>query len=593
MKKNLEKLVAFLCVFAIALLPLNISAAADEKLYEKYGYQEDYEYSDVMIGHALKSTVAKIFLNYTATVSYSPVTFDEQCLLDDYITLYNMYHNTNTEDEIVAALLEYAIENIGNYLTYFGTKVVETSGSWMGSGVVISERGHIATNAHVATVNDESRVQLYLDGLQGEVMADLEEVLGAMSEYGITMTDEEIEMLYYMILEDSATRAEVIDEEIELEVCFPTADGDTALDSANKYEAEIVGEGTQEGIEGLTQDTAILKIKENDLVALSLSTTLPETNSTIVSAGYPSASDAAFQETGSDASVLSVTVGTGQVARLISIDNSKYQAIQITTTISGGNSGGPSVDKGLNIEGLNTYVLGADMRYAYMVSAEYVSELVEDFDLEKTEVTKTFLTGLQMLQQNYGDAAEECFQRVKELREDTPYIDNLIDLAKEAPDTKPSIDGKLPWLAIVGIAVGVALVVAVVILIIVISKNKKRGKESEAVTEDINVKYVNTPPVSYSTMTPPTVNTAVYPPVNAVPPRPVPPPVGKPVNTAYNPYSQPVNPPAPESTLRSTMRKTVKAETPPPRYAPPAPQAPEATESNGSRLIKSDNLKGE
>ncbi len=587
MKNFTKKIAAFLCIFAIALFPFNVSAATDEKLYEKYGYQENFEYSDVMIGHALKASVTKIFLHYTAELSYSPVTFDEDALLSDYTALYNRYYTTNTNEEIAAALLQYAQENIGDYLTYSGTKVVNTSGSWMGSGVVISEDGYIATNAHVATVNDDSRLQLYLNGLQGEVLQDVEDVLYAMNEYGLTMTDEEAEQLYYVILEDAATKTDVIDEEITLEVCFPTANGDTDIDSATIYEAELVAEGTQDGIDGLTQDTAILKVDVDNMVALKLSDSLPETNSTIVSAGYPAASDEAFQESGSEASVLSVTVGTGQVARLIPIEGTDYQAIQVTTTISGGNSGGPSVDTSLNVEGLNTYVHGGDARYAYMVSAEYVKDLTNEFDLEHNEATKTFLTGLQMLQQGYGDAAEECFLRVRELQKDTPYIKSLIQLAKEAPDETPPVASKVPmWLVIV-IAAGVAVVIIVVILIIVISKKKKAKK----VSEGIDVTGVNPPPVTpMSPVTPippvPPV-TPVMPPVTPVrpvsPANPVPPldemPAPSPVNT---PYGGGVELEPAEPLLRSTMRTSSEK---------PAEEPKQQENSGGSRLIWSENLK--
>ena len=583
MNKWFKNLIAVICIFSMALLPLNISAASEKKLYEEYDFQENFEYNDVMIGHALKSTVAKIFLHYNATISYAPISFDDEALVEDYIELYRMYQNRYSEQEIIEAFLEYAQNNIGNYITYSGKKTVDTSASWMGSGVVISEDGYIATNAHVATVNDESRMQLYLNGLQGEVLEDLKSALETMNQYGIEMTNEEIEMVYYIILEDAAMRAEAIEEEIKLEVCFPNAEGDTSFDAANVYEAELVAEGTQDGIDGLTQDTAILKIDAENLVALKLSDSLPETNSTIVSAGFPGASDEVFQSSGSEASVLSVTVCTGQVARLVPIENSKYQAIEINTTISGGNSGGPSVDTSLNIEGLNTYVHGSDMRYAYMVSAEYVKTLADDFDLVNDEATKTFLTGLQMLQQNYGDAAEECFERVKDLQEDTPYIEHLIKVAQEAPDGKPQkgIAENYIWI----IAVGAGVVVVIVVIIIIVSKSKKKKRKASAVADSesaVNPADTVTPMSAVPPVRPIAPPTSAAPPVNPTPVRPTYPPTGSvpPSGTSYTPYGQP--PVAPTSGLRSTMRGS--APKPTPEYNPPE-------SSSGSRLIQSNNLK--
>ncbi|MBR5518614.1 MAG: trypsin-like peptidase domain-containing protein [Clostridia bacterium] len=579
MNRCFKFFVVVLCIFSLALLPLNISAASDEKLYEKYGYQENFVYDDVMIGHALKSTVAKIFLHYNAEISYAPIIFDDEALVDDYITLYERYQDQYTEEEFVEAFIGYAQQNLDQYITYTGRKTVDTSASWTGSGVVISEDGYIATNAHVATINDESRKQLYLEGLQGEVLSDLERALDTMNQYGITISDSKIEDLYYIILEEAATRSNVIDEDVRLEVCFPDASGNTALDSAKIYEAKLVEEGTQDGIDGLTQDTAILKIDAENLVALKLSDSLPETNSTIVSAGFPGASDEVFQSSGSGASVLSVTVCTGQVSRIVPIDNSQYQAIEINTTISGGNSGGPSVDTGLNIEGLNTYVHGTDMRYAYMVSAEYVKTLTSDFNLVQDEATKTFLTGLQMLQQNYGDAAEECFERVKELQGNTPYIEKLIEAAQAAPDGKPETAGESIWssniILIVGIVVGVVIIILIIVLIIVMSKKKKRSDTTEKGDERPVPPPSPVTPVRPVSPPNPTPASPVYPQPDRVPP-------SNPTSNPYTSYGQPVNPTAPTSGLRSTMR------TPAPK---PEPEYKPEESSGGSRLIQSDNLK--
>ena len=552
---KLKHFVALLCMLTVMLLPASVYA--EEKLYEKYGYQEGFKYDNEFIAHVLKASVPKIFLHYSAELRYSPATFDEDALLNDYIYLNNEYYGENTEEEIIETLLQYAQENISEYLTYTGYKTVDTSGSWMGSGVVISEDGYIATNAHVATVNDDSRLQLYLNGLQDEIYHDVEDMVYSMSEYGITLSEEQIETLYYLILEDAASRATVIDEDIRLEVCFPTSDGNTDLESAVVYDAEVVAQGTQEGIEGLTQDTAILKIEADNLIALKLSDSLPETNSTIVSAGYPSASDEAFQMSGSDASVLSMTVGTGQVSRLVPIDNTSYQAIEINTTISGGHSGGPSVDERLNIEGLNTYVHSTDARYAYMVSAEYVNTLVSKFDLEQGEATKTFLTGIQMLQQGYGDSAEECFERVKELQENTPYIENLIENAKKAPDksyqdeASDSEDNKksvinMTLVIIICVTVGAVAICAVVIVVVVkVSKKNKKGRKtagenSEAVTGTV----------------PPTVMRE-----------------------------------EPKPTLRSTMRTAPRNTPTESNYTSSTTPVPTENEQGVSRLIKSDNLK--
>lgn len=618
-----KRFTVFLCIFTLLLIPVNIHAdeqVSTTSLYEKYGYQEDFIYKNEFVAHALKASVPKIFLNYSAELRYSPVTFDEYAFENDYMKAYNEFSRTYTDEEIVQAFIEYAREHIDDYLTYSGYKTVETSGTWMGSGVVISEDGYIATNSHVATLNDDSRLQLYLDGLQDEVYYDVEELAYSMQEHGIKLSAEQSDSLYYIILEDSASRSTVISEDIKLEVCFPSSDGRTDLDSATIYEAEIVAEGTQEGIEGLTQDTAILKINADNLVALKLSPTLPETNSTIVSAGYPSASDEAFQMSGSDASILSITVGTGQVSRIVPIDNTSYKAIEINTTISGGNSGGPSVDESLNIEGLNTYVHSGDARYAYMVSAEYVNTLAGGFELKQGETTKTFLTGVQMLQMDYGDSAEECFLYVKQLQPDTPYIDNLIESAKNASnksyisnntdnetngettgEKKGGIDKSVIFM--ICIAAGVLiLTVGIIAVIIKLLKNYKNVEEDNVLMNNPSgdVQTDNAIPFNAQTDNVPNTddlhfNPESYPGYMEYPSSPS-------VEETYTRVVPPIVPEEIKPELRSTMRVGPKKITPSPTYIPTQKPENEHRElvynpgqpSEGaetSRLIKSHNIK--
>ena len=86
-------------------------------------------------------------MHYNAEISYAPISFDEDALVDDYIILYERYQSQYTEEEFVEAFIAYAQQNLDDYITYAGKKTVDTSASWTGSGVVISEDGYIATNA--------------------------------------------------------------------------------------------------------------------------------------------------------------------------------------------------------------------------------------------------------------------------------------------------------------------------------------------------------------------------------------------------------------------------------------------------------------
>ena len=264
-------------------------------------------------------------------------------------------------------------------------------------------------------MNEDDKLKLYMYSLSPNIIEDLSSIVKDLEKYGVTLTVQNIKALSDSVLEAASEDAKVKKEETSLQVCFPTADGNTTYDKNSKaYDAEIVEIGTQESKDGLTQDTAILKIDAENLVALTLSASYPESNSQVVSAGFPAVAEEIFSSVGSDASTLSVSVVTGKVARTVDIEGTKYKSIEVTTTLSNGSSGGPSVDNHLEIEGLNTYMSSTDNRFAYMVPAEFVADKTKKIDLIRDDTTKTFLTGLQMLQQNYGKSAVECFEYVKE-----------------------------------------------------------------------------------------------------------------------------------------------------------------------------------
>ena len=510
MKKLFSKIFVAIFIFTISFSSFSIQAK--EPLYEKYMYNENFEYNDEMIGHALKATVPKIMLEYRARIKYKPMELDVDALASKIEVWYEqLYEKGYSEDEISEKLLEKITSKIPYYTSYGSYKEEVAEGQGHGSGVVISEDGYIATNAHVASLDEESKLMLYMNSLSSTVYEDLDVMLKDAARYDITFTEEDIQYLHELLLQKSCKKVRVIDEETVLNVCFASHDGDTSLDNATVYEAELVEIGTQEGIDGLTQDTAILKIDAENLIALPLSDSYPEANSQIVSAGYPAIAEEIFEKSGSSASSLSVSIGTGKIARIVPIDNSDYKAMEISTTISSGNSGGPSVDKHLQIEGLNTYAAATDYRFAYMISSEFIKHLTDDIDLEIGDTSKTFFTGLQMLQQNYGPAAEECMEEVKNSQKNTPYIDHLINIAQDAPDNEFALTRaqasyfNLVYIAIIG--AGIILLIIIIVAIILACKSRKK-KTMPATTESYSCSYV--PPTSAPTAMPMTDDTLSY-----------------------------------------------------------------------------------
>ena len=516
--KVFKRITALICtlLLVISVTGVGFANADGIPLYDKYGYDENFEYESEMIGHALKTSVAKIVMFYSAEIEYRPVLFNAKAF-GELVRAARETYPDYSESEMKNLLIAYLQSYPDSYIAYGSSKEIETSGQATGSGVVIGEDGYIATNTHVISLDDSTRMQIYENALGEDIANDLIEIFEEVGAYGISFTEDEMNTVYYYVLEDALDNAYINSERTALEVWFTPANGKTGMEDAVTYEAELLEKGTSEGMESLTEDAAILKIDAENLVALNLSEDIAEINSEITAAGFPGASDAIFQSVGSTESVMSITVNKGEVSKQVPIDGAKYKALETSVRISPGNSGGPSVDNKLEIEGLNTYSLIEDSRYAYMISAECVKDMAADYEIGQDEVSKTFLLGLQALQQDYGKTAAECFERVKELQPDTPYIDTLIETAKKAPqNAMQSNDGEGGFVAfleenlVLVIIVGAAFVVIagiVVLLIIVLNKKKKEAKPEAVVVPAHPVApprpYV--PPVSPMPHTPPAV----------------------------------------------------------------------------------------
>lgn len=443
MNNRLKKVFVFL--FSIILIfqfsTLLTTAKKTESLPNKYGYDENFKYDDVTIAHVLKATTVYIECTYSSVITYDTIDLDSKLISEAAHAMLESYPDTDS-DIVYEALLDSIIDNIGNYASIDSENSIDAFIGARGSGVIISEDGYIATNSHVVNaVTDEGKEQAVIEYLSQSVYADIDNAISDLRAMGFEPTETQLSDLEDLFISEAANSYSVDEGEFGYYVFFPSASGEAFIDDSRVFEAKLIKDGTpvdSPDTAGLTEDGAIIKINSNNLIALNFSDSYPESNSKIVSAGFPAAANEIFaRSTETDESILSVSTGTGNVSRLIPIEGTDYKSIEITTTISQGSSGGPSVDANLNIEGLNTYGNSDDLRFAYMIPAAFLNDLAADCDIGSGETTKVFLTGLQMLQQGYGAAASECFEQVKKLKKDTPYIANLITLSEKADQKYP------------------------------------------------------------------------------------------------------------------------------------------------------------
>ena len=496
----------FVLMLVVTVIMGNVAYAG---ALDKYDIEEDFKYSDEMIGNALKTAVPRIYNTFDCTVKYPKISLDTRKIYNFAMRYYNA-----TQYEI----LDYISKNITDYMVV-SEETLSDVFVMSGSGVTISDDGYIATNQHVISTYGEDIKSEFLNS--GYIEADAEEFVNQLVSYfGSDQSgEEELKNLYISEIKQSI---EVSVTNNSIKVVYPDADGNTSLEAGVKYDAQIIKEGKVGDVMNNdvgVEDAAILKIDAQNMVSLSLENDYPSETTKIFAAGFPGASNSIFEAANSTADTIAVTITNGIVSRLVPLDNSSYKMIQTTATVNHGNSGGPSVDETLNVSGLNTLANSEAEGYYWMVPAAVIRDKAQDLSVKRGKATELFMLGLQAMQGNYGATAKECFEEIRSIQPNTPYINKLIERASALPQNSMRNKNMIIW-----IASGAAAILILVLIIVIVSKSKKKKRA---------VPYGMRPPMPTN-------------PPSYMPPRP------------SMPYNMPnptpdIRPAPPETQIRSTM----------------------------------------
>ncbi|MBZ5737149.1 trypsin-like peptidase domain-containing protein [Nocardioides mangrovi] len=212
-------------------------------------------------------------------------------------------------------------------------------------------------------------------------------------------------------------------------------------------------------------DGALLKVDESDLNAIELADTSDvEINSGVVAVGYPAVIDS-FTDPD-----LTPTFDPGTVSSIKTVSHGLLSVFQLSAELSGGMSGGPTVDADGRVIGVNSsHFVGEPFNYA--VPAERIQELMASAGVENTvsDTTATYRDGVRAFFGGDRDAAVTDLQEVLDDQPANGLAESYLEKAKDLPAPAEDTDGSgwAAWAALAGavvIAIGGGLTALVVLL---------------------------------------------------------------------------------------------------------------------------------
>lgn len=371
-----------------------------------------------------------------------------------------------------AVVADLIIKEPRKYLTSQGEDRKDFKTTAIGSGFALTPDGHIVTNAHVATPNEESLKEEFLkEGLRKtfEQQARAIEV-----DFAGEISEAKRELLTKSIAIYTAEKSRVdsnIDKKITVfadQTIKQVASGNSGL------EAKVVGGGE----EYPGKDVALLKAEAKDLPTLLLDTDEPQVGSTLYAIGYPGKGTFG---TGRDVnSVVESTQTQGTVSGFQGVKGG-YRAIQTNADVSHGNSGGPAINDEGKVVGLVTAGVEDDGgNFNLIVPSSVVKELLDKHGVVPTESDqmKEVKKGLDLASNQHYKAAKKSYEKAGNLG---PFLDKIVQDNQRQIDAGKDVPlGPSTATIIGGGAGGVAVLVLLAALVIWGSSRRKKHQPALA-----------------------------------------------------------------------------------------------------------------
>jgi serine protease Do len=348
------------------------------------------------------------------------------------------------------------------------------------TGFVVNPDGYIATAGHCVDPDGgkdairEQAAQWALENYYSSTFLTAEDVVG---DYRVDILGDDNQVLH---------------NQVEREVGVSWGASVSGVKVQKKQPARVLA--FQEFDEG---DGALLKVDETELNAIELADTAGvEINSGVVAIGYPAIIDS-FTDPD-----LTPTFDAGNVSSIKTIAGGLLSVFQLSAELSGGMSGGPTVDAEGRVIGVNSaHFVGEPFNYA--VPAERISELLASAGVDNTvsETTETYRDGIRAYFAGDRDAAVTALERVTEEQPANGLAQSYLAKARALPSPE---DSSSSWALWAGVAGGVVVAIAGGVGALVLLVRRMRGSTPVGVTTQATSAATGAPGAVLTTATLPT-----------------------------------------------------------------------------------------
>ena len=411
----------------------------------------------------------------------------------------------------------------------------------IGSGSIITNNGHVATNGHVVEWSTDTLFSSAMSQAGEDLWksyfefvisagyisrADLAS-LAAKAQEGST---DAIAIIFSLINKVPEHNVQVANDESDYVV--QTSSDPIRIDgtyarykwvttstnySAKKIDSEVNMKSLRLDINNKETDVAILKIEGNFPAVELGDSTLLDSGDRLTAIGFPAVVDDGLN-TKKEKTVPTVTQGNLQQTVL---DGGGHKLFLMSTMIASGNSGGPAFDSKGKQVGINTYGGAAceDEKKGNSCFGQGVARDISDLKAmakknnvaisSDGELTKLWKDGLAQFDKGKYSKAKDYFSELNRLYPQNYLVAKLLKVSEETADDyvdedvakqygNSPVDNKsnntaLAVVVVLTITIGLLFIGTSVVVIIVTSDNKRKKQEYDMLYE-VNTQTPKTPP---------------------------------------------------------------------------------------------------